>query len=528
MIRIRNIKLKIDHSEADLDSKVSKLLRCSEDQIDYMRIIKKSLDARKQEQFYFIYVVDVQVKNEQHFHLPKNMDVSKVIPAYYKAPKAGELELKDSIAVIGFGPAGMFSALMLAQNGYKVNVYERGNSIEERINAVDKFWKEAILDEESNVQFGEGGAGTFSDGKLTTRIKDIRVSKVLETFVEFGAPEEILYEAFPHIGSDIIRDVVVNIRKEIIKLGGTINFNSKFEKVNIESNELVSIVINGETIPCTQAILAIGHSARDTFKALHEQGIAMEPKAFAVGFRIEHKQALINEAQYKNFANNFNLPVAEYHLTHNASNGRGVYTFCMCPGGEVVASTSLKEHVVVNGMSNYARNGDNANSAILVQITPNDYGEGILAGLNFQEELEKKAYIMGGSNYKAPAQRLVDYMNNIKGDKLGNVTPTYQCGVTLSNLNELFEQDMNDALKEGITSFNKKIKGFINDDAIITGVESRTSSPLRILRDRELLESLNTKGLYPAGEGAGYAGGIVSAAIDGIKCAEQIIMKYAK
>lgn len=523
MLRINQIQLSLEDNKELLLDKCAKKLRIPKEEILSMRIFKESIDARHHD-VHFSYTVDVEVKEEKRFL--KYNHVHQAPDLAYHYPSAGEKEQKGDIYVAGFGPAGMYAALLLAQMGYAPHVIERGGDVDERIEKVEKFWSEGCLDEDCNVQFGEGGAGTFSDGKLTTRSKDLRSRKVLEEFVRFGAPEEILYQAHPHIGTDVLRGIVKNIRKEILRLGGTIDFHSELQDVKIEQGRITEIKVQDTWHPCAVLILAIGHSARSTFAWLHERNVAMEAKAFAVGVRVEHPQSLIDEAQYKEFAHHPKLPAAEYRLTHTAKNGRGVYTFCMCPGGSVVASASEKGGIVINGMSEHARDKENANSAVLVQVQPEDFSDGVLGGIAFQRELEQKAFALGGKNYHAPVQRIQDYLNQTPTTTLGSVKPTYQPDVTLCDLHTIFPSYINEALHEGLLAFEQKLKGFTMGDAIMTGVETRSSSPVRILRDNELLESQNVAGLYPCGEGAGYAGGIVSAAIDGLRCAEKIIETY--
>jgi uncharacterized FAD-dependent dehydrogenase len=409
--------------------------------------------------------------------------------------------------------------------GYKPLVLERGEAVDDRVKSIDAFWTKGELNPKSNVQFGEGGAGTFSDGKLTSRVKDLRGRKVLQELVKAGAPEEILYKAHPHVGTDLLRDIVKNIRKEIIALGGEVRFGAQVAKFEIENQQLRGLTLtSGEEIAVEQAILAIGHSARDTFSELYERGVRMTAKPFAVGVRVEHPQTVINQAQYKEFAGHPRLGAAEYRLTYKASNGRGVYTFCMCPGGLVVPAASETGHLVTNGMSEHARNQENANSGLLVQVFPEDFGsDHPLAGVAFQRDLEKKAFELGGSTYQAPAQLVGDFLKNQPSTAMASVTPSYALGVTPTDLTDLFPDYINTALKEALTGLDQKLHGFAMADAVMTGVESRSSSPLRINRDEESFQSVSTKGLYPSGEGAGFAGGIVSAAIDGLKCAEALI-----
>ncbi|MGX8834484.1 NAD(P)/FAD-dependent oxidoreductase [Amedibacillus sp. YH-ame6] len=526
MIRIQQLKLSLDEELTILPIKIVKKLRIPEEELLSYHIVKESIDARKAEDIHFTYTVDCKVANETKLLKYKMKDVSKAVKERYHMPKKGVVGLKHRPIVIGFGPAGMFSALLLAQLGYQPLVLERGECVEKRVESVERFWKEGILNPSSNVQFGEGGAGTFSDGKLTTRVKDTRIIKILEELVRFGAPEEILYQAHPHIGTDYLRNIVKQMREEIIRLGGEIRFETKVEDFVIEQGELVKVIANGEEIPCEQAILAIGHSARDTFETLMDRGFCIHAKAFAIGARIEHPQTLINQAQYKQHANHPRLKAADYRLVHTASNGRGVYTFCMCPGGSVVPSTSIEGGVVVNGMSEHARDQENANSAVLVQVRTSDFDDDPRKGIQLQSDIEKKAYQLAGSNYHAPVQLVKDFLAGNPSTTLGSVTPSYALGVTPCNLLDILPEYVGKAMQEGIVNFDRKIKGFAMDDAILTGVETRSSSPLRIEREKDTCNCISVKGVYPCGEGAGYAGGIVSAAIDGLRCAEKLIELY--
>jgi uncharacterized FAD-dependent dehydrogenase len=524
MIRISQLKIDIKESEDKLKSLVAKKLNINACDILDFRIFKESIDARRGT-ITFVYTIDVTLPNEHTILSKKIPNVTKTPDLAYKMPPVLEQAPTQRPVVIGFGPAGMFAALLLAQCGYNPIVLERGGSIDARVHSIDQFWQNGILDPESNVQFGEGGAGTFSDGKLTTRVKDLRGRKVLEELVHAGAPKEILYMAHPHVGTDLLRDVVKSIREEIIRLGGEVHFNTRVDDFIIQNDTIRGVVTNKkETIESPYVILAIGHSARDTFEKIYAHKIDMIAKPFAVGARIEHPQHLIDKAQYKEFAGHDKLGAAEYRLTHQASNGRGVYTFCMCPGGYVVPSSSEPKMVVTNGMSKHARAEENANSAVLVQINADDFKSNHpLAGIHLQRELETKAFSLAGSNYHAPVQRVADFLAERPTTDIGSIKPSYSVGVTPANLHDLFSKDICDALKEGILAFDKKLSGFAMDDAILTAVESRSSSPVRITRDAETLQSTNLKGFYPAGEGAGFAGGIVSSAIDGLKSAEKLI-----
>jgi len=527
MIRISQLKMGIDEPVEELPALIAKKLKIKETDIKDYKIFKESLDARKKN-ITFVYTVDVTLANEKTILSKKIPNVSITPNLKYKMPPKRTSPPNKRPIVIGFGPAGMFAALLLAQSGYQPIVFERGGTVDERISDINHFWKNGILNPESNIQFGEGGAGTFSDGKLTTRVKDLRGRKVLEELVDAGAPKEILYVGNPHIGTDLLRDVVINIREKIIDLGGEIHFNTRVDRFIIKDGQIRGVVTNhngeNQTFESDHVILAIGHSARDTFEMIYKHKIDIVAKPFAVGARIEHPQVLINQLQYKELANHPRLGSAEYRLTHQASNGRGVYTFCMCPGGFVVPASSEAGMVVTNGMSEHARRERNANSAILVQVQTEDFpSDHPLAGIEFQRELEAHAFTMGGSDYKAPAQLVGDFLANRPSVAIGKTQPTYAIGVKLTNLHALFPKEINDAMIEGISAFDQKLPGFAMNDAILTAVESRSSSPVRITRDAQTFQSTNLKGFYPAGEGAGFAGGIISSAIDGLRCAESLI-----
>lgn len=526
MLRISQIKLSIEESLDNLPHNIIKKLHIKESDLLSYRIYKESIDARHKDQIIFSYIVDCKIVGEDQLLKKHLHDVIRMPDERYIMPKPGVMGMKQRPIIVGFGPAGMFAALLLAQAGYQPVILERGECVDDRIQSVEAFWKHGILNPQSNVQFGEGGAGTFSDGKLTTRVKDIRIHKVLEELVRFGAPEEILYQAHPHIGTDLLRGIVKRMREEIQSLGGCFHFSACVDGIDISQGQITGVTANGVRYESEHVILAIGHSARDTYRMLHEAGVAMRAKAFAVGARIEHPQSLIDHAQYKSYAGHPRLGAAEYRLTHTASNGRGVYTFCMCPGGTVVPSTSLEGGVVVNGMSEHARDQENANSAILVQVTPADFDEDVLAGIAYQERLEKKAFALAGGNYQAPATLVKDFLAHTTSSQLGSVAPSYALGVTLCDFHQLLPEEITSAMKEAIQAFDRKLKGFAMPDAIMTGVETRSSSPVRLDRDSVELTSLSVQGLYPCGEGAGYAGGIVSAAIDGLRCAEKIIEFY--
>lgn len=513
MIKITNIKIRADLSDDELFEKIYKKYKINKNDVTEKRIIKKSIDARNKADIFYNYSVELECKNENKI---KNVQIVKK-----EEPFKIIVNRKSSKrpVIIGAGPAGLFSALTLAQNGIKPIIIEQGKTVDERKKDVEEFQKTGKLNTLSNVQFGEGGAGTFSDGKLTSGIHNPLCKIVLKEFYNFGAPEQILYINKPHIGTDNLINIIRNMRNEIIKLGGEFLFNEKVTDFEFE-NSKVRAVICSKRIETDTVILAIGHSARSTFEKLYEKGVKMEKKNFSIGVRIEHKQSMINKSQYGEITK-LKLPPAEYKMAYHGEN-RSCYTFCMCPGGTVIASSSEPETIVTNGMSVYARNGENANSAVLVNVTPNDFkGESPLEGMYFQKDLEQKAFKLGGSNYNAPIQRFEDFENNVKSTHIGEIKPTYKPGVTLSNLNEILPDFISKTLVEGIKYFDKSIKGFAHPDAILTGVETRSSSPVQITRNEN--KQSNIKGLYPCGEGAGYAGGIMSAAVDGIKCAIAVL-----
>ena len=527
MLRISNIKISIDEDKSIIEKQLLKKLRIKQNDLIKSYIYKESIDARKGK-INFVYTIDAQVKNEDKILAKSPKDVVKIKELRYEGVESGNNTLEKRPVIIGSGPAGLFAALLLAQRGYNPILLERGLDVDRRTEDIENFWKERKFKNNSNVQFGEGGAGTFSDGKLTTRIKDIRCRKVLEELVNFGSPEEILYSHKPHVGTDILKDVVKNIRNEIIRLGGEVRFDAKVTDICRVNEEIESITINdSEKLETNIVILAIGHSARDTYEMLYERGVHIIQKPFAIGARIEHPQELINKSQYKDFYNHPRLGAADYRLIEHTSNGRTAYTFCMCPGGSVIASASNEGQVVTNGMSEHARDKDNANSAFLVNVVPEDFGsDHPLAGVHFQEKYERLAYELGGKNYNAPVQLVGDFLNDRVSTKIGSVKPSYEPGYTFVDLRECLPSFVTDTMKEALSGFDRKIKGFAMDDAVLTAVETRSSAPIRIVRDDQTLESVNTKNLYPCGEGAGYAGGIVTAAVDGIKCAEKIISKY--
>lgn len=528
MIRINQLKLAVTHTPEELLEKIAKTLRISGQQIAGFKIIKQSIDARKKPQIFYVYTVDVDVNQtteKQILKKSKSSQVTKTAEKHYVFEANGTRPLKQRPVIVGSGPAGLFCAYMLATHGYKPLLLERGASVEERIRDVEEFWQTGHLNTASNVQFGEGGAGTFSDGKLNTLVKDTfgRNQQVLKIFAEHGAPAEICYVNKPHIGTDILADVVKNMREAIINNGGEVRFHSQVTDFLIENNRLQGIIVNEkEEIACNVLVLAIGHSARDTFETLYQKQIPMEAKSFAVGVRIEHKQALINYSQY-GMEECPALPSASYKVAAQLDNGRGVYSFCMCPGGYVVNASSEEQRLAVNGMSYHSRNGENANSAIIVTVTPNDFeSPNPLAGVEFQRQLEERAYKLAGG--KIPVQLYKDFCENKISPAFGSVTPSMKGAYAFANVRSIFPEEIALSIEKGIEKFNDKICGFSQEGAVLSGVESRTSSPLRILRDEQLESAV--KGIYPCGEGAGYAGGITSAAMDGIKIAEKIAAFY--
>lgn len=520
MLRVRQIKISLQNDSNNFIRKqISKILKINEQDIIDYKINKKSLDARKKNDIHFVYELDINIKNEkQVLKKNKNDDIFITPNEEYRFKITGTKEIKNRPVIVGSGPAGLFCAYVLAENNYKPLIIERGSKVEDRVKIIEEFWASGKLDKNTNVQFGEGGAGTFSDGKLNTLTKDkeFRGKKVFDIFVENGAPEEIKYINHPHIGTDILRDVVKNIRNKIISMGGEFRFNTQLTNINIENNELVSIEVNNsETITCNTLILAIGHSARDTFEMLNKY-LKLTPKPFAIGVRIEHPQQLINENQYGESYKY--LPPANYKLTYQTSKNRGVYSFCMCPGGFVVNASSEEGHLAINGMSNYKRNEKNANSALVVTITPNDFGNDPLSGIEYQRKLEKLAYEKGNGNI--PVQLYKDFKDNKVSTNFKSIKPCMKGKYEFSNLNEILPSYITESIKEAIPEFDKKIKGYANDDIILSAIESRTSSPIRIPRD----ETGNSEvlGLFPCGEGSGYAGGITTAAMDGVRVAEYI------
>ncbi len=526
MIRINQLKLSVNHTEEDLWNKAAKTLKIPAGEIRSLKIIKQSIDARKKEEIHFTYCVEVEaLREEAVVHKAKNVNVTIAEKREYVFPKPGKETLAHRPVIIGTGPAGLFCGIMLARNGYKPLLLERGEDVDRRRESVDRFWEGGRLKPDSNVQFGEGGAGTFSDGKLNTLVKDpfMRNRKVLELFVEFGADPSILYVNKPHIGTDVLSGIVKNMREEIIRLGGEVRFQSRVTDFIAEDGKLKEIVVGeGERILTDVLILAIGHSARDTFEVLEKRGIPMEAKAFAMGLRIQHPQETIDLSQYGTKDQSL-LGAADYKLTHSCKNGRGIYTFCMCPGGYVVNASSEEGRLAVNGMSYHKRDGKNANSALIVTITPEDFGgKGPLSGIAYQRRLEEAAFLQ--SNGKIPIQLYEDFKKGRKSQALGGVEPAFKGLYEFADLREILPAYMAESIVEGVEAFDRRIRGFARPDAVLAGIESRTSSPVRIFRD-EALES-SVKGIYPCGEGAGYAGGITSAAMDGLKVAEAVAARF--
>ncbi|WP_303996130.1 NAD(P)/FAD-dependent oxidoreductase [Megamonas hypermegale] len=524
MIRIKNFNVPFN-DVSPIDVLAAKRLKLPPQAISEVVIVRKGIDARRYKgaPINYVYILDVKVNIAEKKVLAKlKHDKNVELVQVKKAEKIKPVKVnRHRPIVVGFGPAGMFCALTLAQNGYSPLIFERGCDVDTRYRDIENFWQSGELKENSNVQFGEGGAGTFSDGKLTTRINDSKISDVLCAFVEAGAPPEIKYLHKPHIGTDILRTVVKNIRKKIISLGGEIHFNSLVTDVIIKNGKVAGIEINhADKYDCSEVFFGIGHSARDTYKMLFDKGLSMQAKPFAVGVRIEHPQSLIDKAQYGTDAGSPLLPVADYALTYNnKQKGRSVYSFCMCPGGQVVAAASETGRVVVNGMSNYQRDSGTANSALLVNVTPDDFGHNVLDGIAFQRRYEELAFICGGRNYHAPVQTVGDFLQNKTGSDNFLTEPTYRPGITLCNLHDCLPDFTAQMLAEALPYFDGKIHGFADERAVMTGVEMRSSAPCRIVRNRDSYMSVNVAGFYPIGEGAGYAGGIMSAAVDGVNAA---------
>ncbi len=522
MIRLTNVRAELGE-ELNAKRLSARALKMSEKDIAHARIVKKSVDARDKGDIHFTLSLDVVLSKTPKF-LPKFAAEREPEPEWLVKPD--ERLPENPPVVAGLGPGGLFAALTLAKRGLKPIVLERGRDVHTRRRDVARFFSSGELDESSNVQFGEGGAGAFSDGKLNTGIKDPRCRFVLSTLYQFGAPEEILYDAKPHIGTDRLPEVVMRIREEIIRLGGEVRFSSTLTDIITDRNRAVGVRYtssDGKTVelPCSAVLMAIGHSARDTFEMLAKKGILMERKPFSIGARIEHSQEWLNKCQYGAAHSHPSLGAADYKLSAKASDGRGVYTFCMCPGGTVVAAASEKGGVVTNGMSEYARDYENCNAALLVDVRTDDFPEeaGVLAGVEFQRKWEAKAFEIGGGDYKAPAQLVGDFLKNIKSKHGGGVQPSYKPGVCWTRLSECLPEFAVSGIREGILAFDRRMRGFADNSGVLTGVETRSSSPVRILRDAKTFEC-SVKGIFPIGEGAGYAGGILSAAVDGIRVAE--------
>ncbi|MGI5957795.1 MAG: NAD(P)/FAD-dependent oxidoreductase [Massiliimalia sp.] len=525
-ICMNNIKIKINEPDTRAIEKAVHTLGLSSSQVTAAHLYKKSLDARKQDQIRFVCSVLLETQGVDEAKLCRRCKDASLREKTALSFDKGTQKPSAPIFIAGFGPAGMFCAYTLAKEGYYPIVLERGYDVDQRVQAVEGFWRQRNLDPRCNVQFGEGGAGTFSDGKLTTRISDSRCDYVLQLFSKFGAPEEILWKAKPHIGTDHLRGVVKALRQEIIRLGGQVRFASQLEDLKLVNGKLREITVNGETLPAEALVLAVGHSARDTFSMLLERGISMIPKNFSVGVRAEHLQTEINRGLYGKAAESPYLPVGEYQLSYR-ENGRGVYTFCMCPGGFVVPSSSSQGTVVTNGMSEFQRNQKNANAAVVVSVGAEDFGSHPMDGVKFQEQLERRAFELAGKDYTAPAVDLGSFLRGEKGLSLGRVQPSYALGVSPVDFDTLFPHFVSDMLRKGFRNFGRKLPGYDSGDTILTGVETRTSSPVRMMRSEENLKALGLDGVYPCGEGAGYAGGIMSAAVDGIRVAEQIMKQYS-
>jgi uncharacterized FAD-dependent dehydrogenase len=544
MLRLTDIKLPLDHDEVAIENAILHKLQITKSMLLETTVFKRGYDARNNRDIQLIYTLDVTVENEAALleKFAKDTSVRVTPDMRYKFVATAPEEVTDRPVVVGLGPCGLFAALILAQMGFKPIVLERGKAVRERTKDTFGFWRKQPLNPESNVQFGEGGAGTFSDGKLYSQVKDRKHygRKVLNEFVAAGAPEEIMYVSKPHIGTFKLVSMVEKMREQIISLGGEIRFSTRVESLDLDSanskpadeastdsksHKIKGLFLSdGSYLPCTKVIMAIGHSARDTFQSLYDQGVYIEAKPFSIGFRIEHEQSMIDSCRFGENAGNPILGAADYKLVHHCRNGRTVYSFCMCPGGTVVAAASEPGRVVTNGMSQYSRHERNANSAIVVGITPEkDYPEHPLAGIDLQRKLEELAFKVGGENYHAPAQLIGDFLDGKPSKELGEVKPSYTPGITLTDLSKVVPDFVIESIREAIPAFNRQIKGFAKADGMLTGVETRTSSPVCIKRDKQY-ESINIEGLYPAGEGAGYAGGIWSAGIDGIRVAEAVAL----
>ncbi|GIC79626.1 NAD(P)/FAD-dependent oxidoreductase [Moritella sp. F3] len=531
MLRLTDVKLPLDHNDQAINEYILERLSLKPEQLIEYTVFRRGYDARKRNVIILMYTLDVTLADSVNedallatFEKDQHVRVTPDMSYKFVAEKTEEIEQRP--VVIGFGPCGLFTALILAQMGLRPIVLERGKEVRERTKDTFGFWRKRVLNPESNVQFGEGGAGTFSDGKLYSQVKDpkFHARKILTEFVKAGAPEEIMYLSKPHIGTFKLVTMIETMRKEIIELGGEIRFSARVDDILIENDQVTGVELaGGEIIETNHVSLAIGHSARDTFEMLQKRGVYLEAKPFSIGFRIEHKQAAIDDARFGKNAGNPLLGAADYKLVHHCKNGRSVYSFCMCPGGTVVAATSEEGCLVTNGMSQYSRNEMNANSAIVVGITPEDYPGNPLAGIDLQRKWEQNAFVIGGSNYDAPGQTVGDFLSGKGEGEFGDVVPSYKPGLKFTDLSKTLPPFAVAAIREAIPAFEKKIKGFSAKDATLTGVETRTSSPVSIKRGRDF-QSISTKGLFPAGEGAGYAGGILSAGIDGIKVAEAMAL----
>lgn len=536
MIRLTEIKLPLNHAPEDLTTAITTKLKISAEQMASFVMFKRGYDARNKRNIQLIYTLDItltdsDLTNDLLVQFESDNHVKATPDTSYKYVGAAPEDLTERPVVIGFGPCGLLAALTLAQMGFKPIIIERGNEVRQRTKDTFGFWRQRKLNTESNVQFGEGGAGTFSDGKLYSQVKDPNHygRKVMTEFVKAGAPDEILFVSKPHIGTYKLVTMVEKMRAEIIALGGEVRFATRVDDLHVTDSKVTGVTLNtGEILKTNHVVLAIGHSARDTFEMIHDKGVYIEAKPFSIGFRIEHKQSTIDQARFGDNAGNEILGAADYKLVHHCKNGRSVYSFCMCPGGTVVAAASEEGRVVTNGMSQYSRNERNANSAIVVGIDPErDYPNHPLAGIDLQRQLETLAFELGGKDYSAPAQTIGDFLKGKPDSELGDVKPSYTPGITLTDLSKALPDFAVDAIREAIPAFNKKIQGFASDDGLLTGIETRTSSPISIKRNKEF-QSVNTKGLFPAGEGAGYAGGILSAGIDGIKVAEAVAKSILK